>query len=314
MLELRLFGPGSAVFGSTPLPGFPEQQPYQLLCHLVLTRGQVQRREQLAGIFWGDCPTEVSLKHLRTVLWRVRHCLEAAGIAPDSYLHVDDGCVSFSGVGPYSLDVELFETTMLRYQGVLGRDLTAEQADDIESALQVYTGDLLVGIYQDWCLLDRQRLHALYLDSVDKLLSYHRERGNYLQSLAYGQRMLALDETLERTHRQAMRLHWLMGDRNAALEQYRRCAEVLSRTLQVAPSEATRRLYWAILRGDPPARTGAQRPHPRPLGSEAQGATPLLLARTIERLDLLQKALAETRAELAELSRLMNGPQEPADG
>ncbi len=314
MLELRLFGPGRALFGSTPLPGFPEQQPYQLLCYLVLTRGQIQRREHLAGIFWGDCPTEVSLKHLRTVLWRLRQCLRAAGVPPDSYLRVDDGCVSFPGVGPYSLDVELFETTMLRYQGTLGRDLTADYADDIESALKVYTGDLLMGIYHDWCLLDRQRLHALYLSSVGKLLSYHRERGNYLQSLAYGQRMLALDETLERTHRQVMRLHWLMGDRNAALEQYRRCAEVLSRTLQVSPSEATRRLYWAILRGDPPERPGARRLHsPLPDGA-AQGAAPLLLAHTIEQLELLQKALAEMRAELAEISRLMNGPQEPADG
>ncbi len=313
MLELRLFGPGRAFYGSSSLPGFPEQLPYQLLCYLVLTRGQAQRREHLAGLLWGDCPTPVSLKHLRTLLWRLRQSLRAAGVPPDEYVRVDEGCVCFSRAGHYSLDVEVFETTMLRYQSVAGCDLAPEQAGDMEAALQVYTGDLLEGIYQDWCLLDRQRLHALYLSSVAKLLSHHRQRGNYLQSLAYGQRMLALDETLERTHRQVMRLHWLMGDRNAALEQYRHCVEVLSRTLQVAPSEATRRLYWAILHGDPPERTGTRRPRVRAVGNAAQETAPLLLTHAMEQLELLQKALSETRAELAAVWRLINGPQGPAD-
>ncbi len=312
MLELRLFGPGEAVCGQSPLPGFPEQQPYQLMCYLVLCRRQPQRRERLAALLWGDCPTSVSLKHLRNVLWRLRRYLQAAGVSADDYLQADDDCVTFTGTGPYWLDVEVFEAAMLRYQDLRSRDLAEEQAREMEAALQVYTGELLHGIYEDWCLFDRERLRALYFGGLTKLMTYYRLTARYEQSLAYGRQILALDETLERVHRHVMRLYWLMGNRNAALKQYQRCIEVLVDTLQVLPSEATQRLYQAIIRSDAPARPLARPGVSTSRGNAAAAPAPELLARTLERLERLEEALAAMRAELSEISQAIRQvyPQE----
>ena len=128
MLELRFFGVGQASYAGRPLPGFPHQQPYLLIIYLLLNPEQVHSREQLAALFWGDYPTATSRKYLRNALWRARHLLESVGAPADTYLRVYDEGVGFGQVGPYTLDVEIFEQITNRHRAVTGRDLLPDQA------------------------------------------------------------------------------------------------------------------------------------------------------------------------------------------
>ncbi len=56
-------------------------------------------------------------------------------------------------------------------------------------------------------------------------------------------RLLALDPLREDVHRLLMRLHARAGRRNAALRQYRACADALGRDLGVAPEDETTGLW-----------------------------------------------------------------------
>jgi DNA-binding SARP family transcriptional activator len=309
MLELRVFGTGRARYLEQRLPGFPNQLPYLLLCYLLLNRHQSQPREQLATLFWGGYPTSASLKHLRNTLWRMRHLVQSAGVDIDDYVVISDHAVSFSPSGRYWLDVEAFETATTRHQSVSGRGLSLDQALQLEEAVDLYAGDLLDGIYEDWCLYDRERLHLLHLQALGKLISYHEANGTYERGLTYGRRILASDSTRENVHRQMMRLYGLMGDRNAALAQYKRCGQILRDTLDVAPMEETTRLYEQIANGWFPA--------PSPRSSEtAIDAVGLddqhvgsLVQQALERLQHLQVALDEAGAELRRISHLINEVQ-----
>jgi DNA-binding SARP family transcriptional activator len=310
-LELRLFGTARARYHGQALPGFPNQQPHLLLCYLLLNRNQPHPREQLAAIFWGDYPTRTSLKYLRNALWRLRQLLQSAGVPTSEYLAVGDQSVSFSCSGRYWLDVEAFEAMTVGLQGLKVSQLTPEQVGGLEEAIDLYSGDLLDGIYQDWCLYERERFHLLYLNTLGRLMAFHEINGTYERGLAYGRRVLACDSTRENVHRHMMRLYWLLGDRNAALAQYKRCGQILRETLNIAPMEATQRLYRQIVSGQPPTQdspsSGAVSTSPGRHGEPM----PSLVDQALQRLQHLQAVLDEANTELRHISRLIQEAQPP---
>jgi DNA-binding SARP family transcriptional activator len=307
MLEIRLFGTGSAYFQQRPLDGFPGTLPYHLLCFLLLNRNLNHHRERLAAIFWGDYPTSTSRKRLRDSLWRLRHSLEAIGAPVDELLVIDEESVSFHAEDGYWLDIEEFENAINGYQDVSGDQLDARSARDLEAAADLYVGDLLEGIYEDWCLNDRERFNLYFVSALNKLMIYHGSVENYERAIIYGEKILAQDNTREKVHRQLMRLHWLSGERNMALAQYERCAQILRESLAIKPMPATRRLYESM-------RKNEFRPAPVEgvaIGSidfleAADPADHPLIEHALTRLRQLEEVLEQTRAELRRVERLIS--------
>lgn len=252
MLNLSLFGTGQLCHGDRALPGFPRQQPHLLICYLALYPDRAHSREHLAAVFWGDSTTSDSRKYLRNALWRLRRALRSIQIPDQDYLHVADDTVSLRGQEQMWLDTRAFEAQIMRCQHVPGPELTIDQAAGLEAALQLYTGDLLQGTYDEWCIYERERYQLLYLSTLSKLMGHYEIEGEYERALAHGKRILALDSTRERTHRQMMRLYWLLGDRSAALAQYKRCAQILQESLDLLPMVQTRQLYQKMMRGEWP--------------------------------------------------------------
>jgi hypothetical protein len=81
---------------------------------------------------------------------------------------------------------------------------------------------------------------------VDKLMGYCEVQHDYEAGLMYGALLLRYDPARERTHRRLMRLHYLAGDRTAALRQYERCVAALEEELSVKPARRTVMLYRRI--------------------------------------------------------------------
>jgi DNA-binding SARP family transcriptional activator len=127
-----------------------------------------------------------------------------------------------------------------------GRELDEAAARTLKDAVQLYTADLLESWYQEWCLCERQRLQDMYHTMLDKLMDYCEAHLDYETGVLYGTRILRLDPAQERTHRRLMRLHYLGGDRTAALRQYQLCERALRENLNVKPAQRTVALYEQI--------------------------------------------------------------------
>lgn len=305
MLRVKLLGAGEATYNHTPLAGFPNRKSSSLLSYLLLNRHYPLQREQLAAIFWADYSTQKSRKYLRHALWRLRQTLSEAGTSPDEYLLVSDESIAFVQRSRYWLDVEVFEESAKRCDDVPAESLDAAQAERLEAAVALYSGDLLEGIYEDWCLYDRERLNLLYLHTLKKLTSYHEYNGTYERGLTFGARMLAHDRTLERVHRQMMRLYWLAGDRNAALAQYKRCEQILREELDMPPMEETKRLYDQMLHNQYVANAGGRE---ESISGEAGQSerSPRARKRVLQEVQQLRAKVDEARADLQRLERLLN--------
>ncbi len=305
MLEIKLFGAGEAHYNHVPLPGFPNQQPHLLLSYLLLNRHHPVHRERLAAVLWGEYSTQTSRKYLRNALWRLRQALRAVGADADDFLFIRDESITLVSSGRWSLDVDRFEEALIPLQEVPGERLTVQQADELHQAATLYSGELLEGVYDEWCLYDRERLNALFVSALHKLMVFHGLKGAYQRGLAYGEQILAQDDVCESVHRQMMHLFWLLVDRNAALAQYKRCVQILREELDVAPMKRTTRLYQLMLHNqyepdawpDALSETGPQT-QTQPLQTLDQ--------QTLQLVQRLQSSLEETRAELRILKGLIS--------
>lgn len=304
MLQMNLFGSGRAQIQNHPLAGFPNQQGYHLLCYLILNRNQPHNRERLAAVFWSEHSTSISRKYLRDALWRLRQSFQAAGARADDYLAVTDTTVSFVTASQYWLDVEVFERTIAECEDVPGYALSADQCARLERAVDLYAGELLEGIYQDWCVHDRERYNLMYFGALSRLMVYHEANGTHERGLTFGERILARDSTREKVQRQMMRLHWLSGSRSAALAQYKQCMQALREVLNVPPMAETTLLYEQMLHnefnpGGTATRTASAFP---PANDESMQRG---IDQGLRQIQRLQRMVDETNAELRRLEELI---------
>jgi DNA-binding SARP family transcriptional activator len=247
---VRLFGRFCAQCGEQTLDGLEANKTQELLSYLLIHRDRPQPRELLADVLWTDSPGSQSKKHLRQVLWHLNSAL-SAHVDDDgsSLLLVDAEWIRVNPAADLWLDVSAFEQAFTRVQGVAGSALDPLQSQMLRDAVVLYRGDLLEGCYQDWCLLERERLRTRYLTGLDKLMDCCESVGDFETALDYGSRILSYDQARECTHRRLMRLHYLAGDRTAALRQYERCAEILRLELAVEPAASTVALHQQIRQG-----------------------------------------------------------------
>lgn len=214
----------------------------ELWCYLLLHHDHPQPREALATLLWPESSPVRAKRNLRQTLWQLQAALqttEAAASHQLSLLQADRQWIWINGDADYWLDVVAFESAFREVRGVAADALDAARSAAVVEAVELYTGELLEGCYQEWCLLERERLARMFRAMLDKLMTYCAISGDYEAGLGYGERLLAEDPARERVHRGMMRLYYLRGDRTEALRQYERCVAVLARELGIQPSRRT---------------------------------------------------------------------------
>jgi DNA-binding SARP family transcriptional activator len=301
MYEIKLFGSGQAYYEGKAIPGFPGHQHCLLFYYLLLNRHTVYTREQLATLFWSDRPSPVARKNLRNSLWRLSQSFQTVGGSLEALVCIDGEQISFAQKANYQVDIDKFETAIRYSQASSSQELKADQARLLEEAVELYTGDLLEGVYEDWCTYEREHLRLAFLNMLIRLVDHHVSKGNYARGLDYGQRILTLDPTRERIHRQIMLIRWLTGDREAAIQQYRACCTVLQTELGLKPMQETQHLYESI-------RRSSSQPK-EPAGEVIQWPTRETTSPTVKemihKLHFLEMIIEQTHTELHVLEKMI---------
>lgn len=212
----------------------PTRQAKLLLAYLVLHPSS-HTREKLAALFWPDVPDASARASLRNTLSILRRQLDPA------LLLANRETVSLDATFPLWVDALTFQSEASRY-------LQAPSPDADHGYLQLYKGDLLADFYDDWVLVERDRLHALYLETLLACTQQMRAHSEYERAIAFAERALAGNAASERAHQHLMFCYVALGRRDAALRQYEACRRALEEELAVEPSAATNQLYAWIRR------------------------------------------------------------------
>lgn len=249
MISIRLFG-GLELRGPAGRPPLPTQSSQNLLAFLALDAGRLYHRDVLAGTLWGDRPDRSARKALRNGLWRLRCALEPETADEGRFLSVDGQRVGL--VGDVRVDTGEFDDLLAGVGAHAGEELTSGQAEALRRAVDLYRGDLLDGVYDDWTLAPRESLRLAFLTALERLFVHHRVIGDFHTAVAFGRRLLRHDPLRERAHRELMVCHWTMGDRPLALRQYQVCEKVLREEFDIDPMDETQALHGRIRSGAPP--------------------------------------------------------------
>ena len=250
-LRLALLGRARVTCDDTPITGWTLQKSLALLAYLAVT-GRPHSRGALAGLLWPDCTEANARSNLRKVLAELRQRVPA-------HLTITRGQVAFDRASAYWLDVEAFERDISRVLALRANPVTRADVAALAEAIELYRDSFLAGLaiyhahtFEEWMLLECEYLRALALRALHALVGYHAAQAQPVRTLAYLDRLLALEPAHEQAHRHKMSLLALRGERAAALRQYEACHRALQ-ALDTEPHRETTALYQRI-------RTGAELP------------------------------------------------------
>jgi DNA-binding SARP family transcriptional activator len=229
------------------------------LALLALRPKRFLSREAVLDVLWPDAGLDRAKKSLNSAVWRARAYLGDAGHVLES---TRDGQLSLQ-IDPESVDfvrMEALVSPVLRSLDGSNGPLQAEQVTRLEGGVELYRGDLLEDVYDDWAIAERQHARTLVLRSLRALLNHWLETDVPSSAEDVASTLLRLDPADESAHRELMRLHARGGKRTLAIRQYEQCREDLARELASRPDDETRTLMRAIVNGEPSSPAANRHP------------------------------------------------------
>jgi DNA-binding SARP family transcriptional activator len=227
--KLELFGRGQLV--GEDLVVRLERKTAALFAFLALEGAT--SRSKLAGMLWADSTEESARSSLRQRLYRLRTSVGKDLIVSDEPLRLDPSL---------AIDAVRFES--LIFTSEYGKALELE-------------GELLAGNdyddcpdLNDWVLAARERLEAGRREALSSEANRLETAGDYQKALGRAQQLLTRDPISEDSHRRVMRLHYLAGNRPAAIQAFEHCKTILETQLGVEPLPETQNLAKLISSGD----------------------------------------------------------------
>lgn len=203
-----------------------------LLCH---PRGR--RREDIGLVFWPDASAAQVKNSFHVLLHRLRKVLGRADL-----VIVDDERYRIDPAHAPWFDADVFEREVRAARRDAGR---------LEAALALYRGDLFEGeVSGDWHHERQERLRTLYRDALSTLADLRLDQGDVPAAIAVLERLTTEDALREDGHRRLLLCYARTGQRDRALLQYDRLADVLREELDAVPSRTTSELADRIRRAE----------------------------------------------------------------
>ncbi len=231
------------------LDGKPVALPTKKLLGLVayLALEDATTRTRLASLFWSENDEESARRNLRRELHRLRETLLR------DCLHI----------GEITLHLHTHQTDVAQFRGLL-------EQGKVEAALEVYRGSLLEELelpgatgFCEWLEHRREELRRLWQQALLYRAENLETRGDWRAALEIHLQLLAQDNLQERHQREVMRLHYLLGEREAALERFERFRGTLQQELGLEPLPETLHLAEQI--------KSAYSASPQPIATQTAG-------------------------------------------
>ncbi|MCU0568363.1 MAG: NACHT domain-containing protein [Oculatellaceae cyanobacterium Prado106] len=256
-LSISLLGGLQVTLDGLPIADFGYDKVWALMVYLVVEAHQPHRRATLAALFWADSSEERARGNLRQALTTLRHLLQERQ-APVPFLLTTRQTIQFNRNSSYRLDVTEFLSLSqpLSGQSETASELTDKDVAQLEQAIALYPGDFLVAVksfdseaFEEWMVLTRDRLQGLAVNICTCLTRYYRAQQNWQLMQRYAQRLLQIEPWNEFAHQSLMQGFTYAGQRGAAMQQYKQCAQLLAQQLQTEPDRITTELYHRIRNG-----------------------------------------------------------------
>ncbi len=209
-----------------PLSG---EKSRNLLAHLVLNPRLPHYREKLADMLYMDTSTDRIRRNFSDTLYRLQKALGSDWLIVERdriALHVNE-----------HLWVDVWE-----FERLAGSD----QEGDLQKAVDLYTGDLLPELYDDWLVAERELYRNQYLSALERLAAVQENNGELHHALLTLRRLVAAEPLHEPAHQSYLRLLGRLQRYGEALVHYEYLRGLMRSELDAEPLEETRLIAESI--------------------------------------------------------------------
>jgi len=227
----------------------------QLLQLLLVERGRMLPRDRIMDMLWPGLDTEAAANNLRVTLSRLTKAIEPNRPegAPMYYILQQGDTYGFNVESDHGYDAAEFSNAVEQGRAALQRGQRAEAIARFRQAISLYGGPFLPDcLYEDWSVVERERLELLFTEASLRLGNLLLEDGNPHEAIGLAWRVLEYDQAQEEAYQLLMRAYGILGERSTALRLYNRCVAALHQELGVEPLPQTVAIYQKI-RGNLPA-------------------------------------------------------------
>ena len=224
--------------------GKTQKKPLDLVKALIASGGHQVDKARLADFLWPEAEPEAAAAALDMAISRLRKMLAL----PDA-VRIEDGKI---GLDPAQVwvDVWAFDRDVEALQSAL-RSAGSRSDDDIatlgQRLLLTYRGAFLEREEpQRWMLAARDRWRSRFLRSLADAGRYWERRERWAEAIELYERGIEVDTLAEDLYRKLMHCHLAQGQPAQAARVYRRCRDMLSVQLGIAPSTETEALFKSI--------------------------------------------------------------------
>jgi DNA-binding SARP family transcriptional activator len=236
-LAIRLFGNLEVALDGAPFRFATPRKSLQVLAYLLLHRRAPVSREYLAFLLYPDDEEASARAKLRSTLSELGKILPKPA---ERYVLVDTDRVSWNPNTDVWLDVDEFAEA-------------AGNAARLSDAIELYRGDLLPEIYDEWLDAIRERYRNAYLRCLAERISQARRMGDLRSAIETARNLLGADPWREDVVRRIIAMRYESGDGSGALREYTEFAKRLRAEMRAEPMLETTALAERISQGLAPA-------------------------------------------------------------
>jgi DNA-binding SARP family transcriptional activator len=198
---------------------------------------------KLAGMLWPDSGEDTARNNMRQLLRRFRVSTGVDLVLGGEVISLSERVTTDA----VELEAHVFAGRHAQALAQAGSLLGTLDFDDCPD-------------FEAWLLRAREQLEALRRRAASAEADACEQRGDLAGALQFAERLLGLDPLSEEAYRRLMRLHYLAGDRMAALSLFERCRAMLREEYDATPHPDTLALARDVERGQVRPRATSESP------------------------------------------------------
>ena len=255
-LTVRLLG-HAEVFRDPDRPFAPDawttRRAREIFCFLAESRQRRISKDVLIEAFWPDDDPASVEKNFHPTISHIRKALNSRQSLKQNFIIFREGAYQLDPELSYSIDTEDFERLIADAEAAKKRKDAETFRRSLESAFEIYRGEFMSGVYDDWAE-DRRAYYAEQYDRVVSALAklaFNEKR--WSTALKFAQTIVKADPFREDMHRLIMKVLAAQSKPAAVRKQFEGLKATLGAELGIEPAAETRRLYQELMRSATPA-------------------------------------------------------------
>ncbi|WP_042143403.1 response regulator [Paucisalibacillus sp. EB02] len=205
----------------------------ELFAYLFHNRDKIVNRETLMDLLW---PNTNNTQQLYTTIYQIRRTLKKYGLGSVSIKSSNGGYIL--SVENIRIDIEEWEHNLYQLE-----PLSSMNRMEHEQVFNDYQGDYLGDYGYLWAEGEKERYRRLWLNHGLRLSRFYQEKGNNEYAINILQKMQKVYPENEEIYFELMKIYASMNRITAVEKQYLMLCKLLSRELDVVPSQVITNWY-----------------------------------------------------------------------